>query len=303
MLEAAMVRQLCAAITDAQIAELRAAPAAPRRPPWRAPTCRAAPGCWPTSTWCWRACWATRCWPQLLDDLLTRCSLIALMYQSSHSAEHSQDEHVAIVDALERRDARAAVRLMEVAPGQRRAQPAAEPARGRPGHGAATRLGQGSPMATQAPSPALPYARDLRGYGRQPPHARWPGDARIAVQFVLNYEEGGENNVLHGDPTVGDLPVRAGHRAGLREPPHDDGVDVRVRLARRRVAHPARVRAARPAAHRVRRGLGAGALPRAAAGLHGRAATRSPTTACAGSTTRTCPKPPSAAMSAWPRTC
>ena len=56
-------------------------------------------------------------------------------------------------------------------------------------------------MATQAPTPALPYARDLRGYGRQVPHARWPGDAKIAVQFVLNYEEGGENNVLHGDPT------------------------------------------------------------------------------------------------------
>ena len=50
---------------------------------------------------------------ELLDDLLTRCSLIALMYQSSHSAEHSHDEHVAIVDALERRDARAAVRLIE----------------------------------------------------------------------------------------------------------------------------------------------------------------------------------------------
>jgi len=37
------------------------------------------------------------------------------------------------------------------------------------------------------------------GYGRTPPHAQWPGGARIAVQFVLNYEEGGENNVLHGD--------------------------------------------------------------------------------------------------------
>ncbi|WP_426112128.1 allantoinase PuuE [Massilia sp. PWRC2] len=43
------------------------------------------------------------------------------------------------------------------------------------------------------------YPRDLIGYGRNPPHARWPGQARIAVQFVLNYEEGGENNVLHGD--------------------------------------------------------------------------------------------------------
>ena len=48
--------------------------------------------------------------------------------------------------------------------------------------------------------PTLTYPRDLKGYGRTPPHARWPGDARIAVQFVLNYEEGGENCVLHGDP-------------------------------------------------------------------------------------------------------
>ncbi|WP_199636666.1 allantoinase PuuE [Serratia sp. PAMC26656] len=43
------------------------------------------------------------------------------------------------------------------------------------------------------------YPRDLMGYGGRPPHARWPGQARIAVQFVLNYEEGAENNVLHGD--------------------------------------------------------------------------------------------------------
>ena len=43
------------------------------------------------------------------------------------------------------------------------------------------------------------YPRDLIGYGRTPPHARWPGQARVAVQFVLNYEEGGENCVLHGD--------------------------------------------------------------------------------------------------------
>jgi allantoinase len=46
----------------------------------------------------------------------------------------------------------------------------------------------------------LPYPRDLKGYGRNPPHAQWPGQARIAVQFVLNYEEGGENATLHGDP-------------------------------------------------------------------------------------------------------
>ncbi len=49
----------------------------------------------------------------LLGDLLSRCSLIALMYQSAHSAEHSFEEHVAIVDALEKHDARTAQRLME----------------------------------------------------------------------------------------------------------------------------------------------------------------------------------------------
>lgn len=43
------------------------------------------------------------------------------------------------------------------------------------------------------------YPRDLRGYGETPPDARWPGCARLAVQFVVNVEEGGENNVLHGD--------------------------------------------------------------------------------------------------------
>ncbi len=43
------------------------------------------------------------------------------------------------------------------------------------------------------------YPRDLIGYGQDVPHARWPDGARIAVQFVLNYEEGGENAVLHGD--------------------------------------------------------------------------------------------------------
>jgi allantoinase len=43
------------------------------------------------------------------------------------------------------------------------------------------------------------YPRDLIGYGRKVPHAQWPNQAKIAVQFVLNYEEGGENNVLHGD--------------------------------------------------------------------------------------------------------
>ena len=44
------------------------------------------------------------------------------------------------------------------------------------------------------------YSRDLKGYGARPPDPRWPGGARLALQIVLNYEEGGENCVLHGDP-------------------------------------------------------------------------------------------------------
>jgi len=43
------------------------------------------------------------------------------------------------------------------------------------------------------------YPRDLIGYGRKPPHAQWPQRAKIAINFVLNYEEGSENSVLHGD--------------------------------------------------------------------------------------------------------
>lgn len=46
---------------------------------------------------------------------------------------------------------------------------------------------------------SLFYPRDLLGHGRHPPQAQWPGQARVAVQFVLNFEEGAENSVLHGD--------------------------------------------------------------------------------------------------------
>jgi putative urate catabolism protein len=45
-----------------------------------------------------------------------------------------------------------------------------------------------------------PYPRDMIGYGRNPPDPKWPGGANVAVQFVINYEEGGENSILHGDP-------------------------------------------------------------------------------------------------------
>ena len=169
------------------------------------------------------------------------------MYQSSHSAEHSLRRARG-----DRRCAREARRARRGAadrrpPRQCRAQPAPRPAHPRPRRRAAARLStlkrpwplDGMPPHHHAPR----YPRDLRGYGRNPPHARWPGDARIALQFVLNYEEGGENCVLHGDAGSETVPVGDVQPAGLRGAPPDDGVDLRVRLARRRVAHPARVRA------------------------------------------------------------
>ena len=112
MIETSLVRQLCALITDTQIAELRAHIRSEREAVARTDV----PG-------------RTRLLAdfhvvlarmlgndvlaQVVADLLSRSSLISLMYQSSHSAEHSQDEHVQIVDALAARDARAASRLME----------------------------------------------------------------------------------------------------------------------------------------------------------------------------------------------
>ncbi|MFM2422052.1 MAG: hypothetical protein RL291_582 [Pseudomonadota bacterium] len=55
------------------------------------------------------------------------------------------------------------------------------------------------PMTRLDPLTGKPYPRDLIGYGRDLPHAQWPNGARVAVQFVINYEEGGENCLLHGD--------------------------------------------------------------------------------------------------------
>jgi putative urate catabolism protein len=46
---------------------------------------------------------------------------------------------------------------------------------------------------------SAPYPRDLIGYGARPPDAGWPGGARLALQIVVNYEEGGERSILHGD--------------------------------------------------------------------------------------------------------
>jgi DNA-binding GntR family transcriptional regulator len=112
MVEAAMIKALCAGISDEQVAQLRQhlqhEQAAVARTDVTGRTRLLADFHVVLARMLGNEVLA-----QLLADLLARCSLVALMYQSNHSAEHSQDEHVAIVDALERRDTRAAVRLME----------------------------------------------------------------------------------------------------------------------------------------------------------------------------------------------
>lgn len=67
------------------------------------------------------------------------------------------------------------------------------------------------------------YPRDLIGYGKNPPDPAWPGGARVAVQFVVNYEEGGENSILHGDAaseaflseSIGALPVQGARNMNM----------------------------------------------------------------------------------------
>ena len=103
-------------------------------------------------------------------------------------------------------------------------------------------------------NPDAPYPRDLAGYGEYPPHARWPGGARIAVQFVLNYEEGGENAVLHGDAASETFLSDIVGAQAFRDAAPEHGVALRVRLARRRLAAAALFRDARRSAHRLRRG-------------------------------------------------
>ena len=112
MLEAAMVKQLCAVVTDAQIAELRSHLKAEAQAVSRTDVSGRTRLLADFHVVLARML-GNQVLAEMLGDLLTRSSLIALMYQSSHSAEHSQAEHVAIVDALQRRDVRAAVRLLE----------------------------------------------------------------------------------------------------------------------------------------------------------------------------------------------
>ena len=81
------------------------------------------------------------------------------------------------------------------------------------------------------------YPRDMVGYGRTPPFADWPNGARVAVQFVINYEEGGENNILHGDAaSEAFLSEIVGAAPWPGHAPHEHGVDLRIRLARRLLA-------------------------------------------------------------------
>jgi putative urate catabolism protein len=77
---------------------------------------------------------------------------------------------------------------------------------------------------------AAAYPRDLVGYGATPPHPRWPGEARVALSFVLNYEEGGERSILHGDKTsevylheVVGLTPRVGRRDEVVESVYEYG--------------------------------------------------------------------------------
>jgi DNA-binding GntR family transcriptional regulator len=112
MLETALARQLAARITDAQVAELRRHLRDERDAVERTDVSGRTRLLADFHVVLARML-GNEVLAQLLADLLSRSSLISLMYQSAHSAEHSQDEHVQIVDALERRDARAAARLME----------------------------------------------------------------------------------------------------------------------------------------------------------------------------------------------
>ncbi len=112
MIESAMVRQLCAGITPAQVATLREHLREEAQALARTDVSGRTRLLADFHVVLARLL-GNEVLAQLLADLLSRCSLIALMYQSAHSAEHSGQEHVAIVDAIERGDARAATRLMD----------------------------------------------------------------------------------------------------------------------------------------------------------------------------------------------
>jgi DNA-binding GntR family transcriptional regulator len=112
LIEAGMVRQLAAQITDRQVDQLRAHLRDERQAVARSDVSGRTRLLADFHVVLARLL-GNEVLAELIADLLSRSQLIALMYQSSHSAEHSQHEHVDIVDALARRDGRAAARLME----------------------------------------------------------------------------------------------------------------------------------------------------------------------------------------------
>ena len=109
------------------------------------------------------------------------------------------------------------------------------------------------------------YCRDMHGFGQTPPQAAWPNAARVAVQFVLNHEEGGENCVLHGDAAseafLSEIVGAAqwpGQRRGNAAPSPADGKErAGHRLWRRHratpLAHPGRRDAGRRLGNRLAR--------------------------------------------------
>jgi DNA-binding GntR family transcriptional regulator len=112
MLEAAMVRKLCERIDDAQVAQLRAHLREERQALARGDvTLRTR--LLADFHVILAQLLGNQVLAETLRDLLSRSQLISLMFQSSHSADESQREHEQVVDAIERRDTRAAVRLME----------------------------------------------------------------------------------------------------------------------------------------------------------------------------------------------
>jgi peptidoglycan/xylan/chitin deacetylase (PgdA/CDA1 family) len=142
------------------------------------------------------------------------------------------------------------------------------------------------------------YPRDLVGYGRRPPEVRWPGDANIAVQFVLNYEEGGESCILDGDPASECLLseiVGAQPWAGQRNLNMESIYEYGARAGFWRLWRMFTSRGVTLTVYGVT--LAMARNPEAVAAMK-EAAGRSPATACAGSNTRTFRKTSSASTSA-----
>jgi peptidoglycan/xylan/chitin deacetylase (PgdA/CDA1 family) len=230
---------------------------------------------------------------QMLGELISRCALITLMYQTQRrrALQRRTRRHR---QGAGRQDEERAVQLMDEHLTHVEASLTFD--RKLPTHD----ICDGPLMTQPIYDTTLPYPRDLVGYGRNPPHASWPGGARIAVQFVLNYEEGGENAVLHGDAGSEQFLSEMFNPASLPRPAPEHGRHLRIRLARGRVAPPARVRKARPAADRVWRGMALQRHPELTAAF----VELGHEIACHGwrwITTRTSTKPPSASTcaSAW----